>query len=169
MRPLSHFREENDMNLDGFKELFCNSKLAMPLDQAEAYIRKLRDDYPIMDKNWTINRLEYNHRMAMNTACVELANAIHKAAPWEDYREIIADYEWPFMQRVLKNYNDGRYNGQYGEKIGLADAWIMEMWLAYDEIFHRMPGVIKDTTPWKMLNSLIAQMERNTRKYRRKL
>lgn len=157
------------MNLDGFKKLFCSSKNAMPLNQAEAYICQLREDYPLMDRYWTLNRLEYNHRMAMNTACVELSNVIRKAAPWEDYREIIALYIWHCMQRVTKNCADGRYKGPYGDKIGIADARVVEMWLAYDEIFRRMPGTIQNTTPWKMLNSLLVQAESTTRKYRRKL
>lgn len=157
------------MNLDGFKEQFCNSKNAMPLDQAAAYIHRLSNDYPYMSKALTFNRLEYNHRMAMKTACTEIENAIRKASPWEDYREIIADYEWPYMQRVLKHGNNGLYDGPYGEKWGVADAWFVEMWLAYDEIFRRMPGAIPNTVPWKMFDSLIMQTERSTRKYRRKL
>lgn len=157
------------MDLNGFKELFANSKCAMSLTEAAKYVFEIRNDYPLMSKSWTYNRLEYNHRMAMNTACTELENAMLKAAPWEDYREIIADYIWPCMQRVLKHGADGRYKGPYGEKWGVADAWFLEMWLAYDEIFRRMPGSIEDITQWKMLDSLIFQAERSTRQYRRKL
>ena len=157
------------MNLDGFKELFINSKSAMPLNQAANHIHKMREDYPLVSKGWTFNRLEYNHRMATNTACVELEKAIRNAAPWEDYREIIAGYIWPCMQRVLKHCEDGRYNDVYGEKWGVNDAWFVEMWLAYDEIFRKMPGNIPDIAPWKMLDSLICQSEQRTRKFRRKL
>lgn len=157
------------MNLDGFKELFSNSKNAMPLSQAAEYICRMRDNYPLMAKGLTFNRLEYNHRLAVNTACTELIDAMRSAAPWQDYREIIADYIWPYMQKVLKHRKDGRYNGPYGEKWGVADAWFVEMWLAYDEIFRRMPGNVPDITQWKMLNGLIHEADIATRKFRRKL
>lgn len=157
------------MDLIGFKQLFMDSKQPMPLDQAAAYIRKLRNDYPLMGKSWTFNRLEYNHRLAVATACDELEETFRKAAPWEDYREIIAGYIWPCMQRVLKHLNDGRYDGPYGVKWGVADAWFVEMWLAYDLLFREMPGTIPDIAPWRMLDTLLTQTERNTRNYRRNL
>lgn len=157
------------MDLKGFKELFANSKSAMPLNQAANYICKMRENYPVMGKGWAFNRLEYNHRMAINVACAELEKAIRNAAPWEDYREIIASYIWPCAQRVLKHCEDGRYDGPYGEKWGVNDAWFVEMWLAYDEIFRKMPGNIPNITQWKMLDTLIYQTERTTRIFRRKL
>lgn len=157
------------MNLNEFKDLFVKSKDAMPLSQAAGRIREIFDTCPLIGKGWTFNRLEYNHRLAMNTACTELEDAFRGAAPWNDYREIIAEYIWPYMHRVLNHIKNGRYSGPYGEKWGVADAWIVEMWFAYDEIFRKMPGAIPDITKWKILDLLIYDVEKITRKYRRKL
>lgn len=157
------------MDLNGFKRQFTGAKNAMPLSQAADYIHHIYDEHPMLDKQTTFNRLEYNHRLAIRTACTELENLIRNAAPWVDYREIIAECIWPYMRRILVHKNDRWYDGLYGTKWGVADAWFVEMWLAYDEIFRRLPGKIPDSTPWKMLDSLVYQTERYTRNYRRKL
>lgn len=157
------------MDLTQFEKQFMEAKDPMPLNQAATYIRQLRENYPMLGKTWTFNRLEYNHRLAMQTACEELEDILRNAAPWKDYREIIAECIWPYMRRVLRHKIDGWYDGLYGTKWGIADAWFVELWLAYDEIFRRMPGKIPDTTPWRIFDSLVYQTERVTRNYRRNL
>lgn len=157
------------MDLEQFKKQFTEAKDPMPLDQAATCVRRIKENNPMLGKSWTFNRLEYNHRLAMRTACMELEDILRNAAPWEDYREKIAECIWPYMRRILSHTHDGRYEGLYGTKWGVADAWFVEMWLAYDEIFRRMPGTIPNITPWKMMDSIVYQTERVTRNYRRKL
>lgn len=157
------------MDLEGFKCRFIYAKKSMPLDQAASFIHHVFDDNPMLAKSSTFNKLEYNHRLATRTACIELEEAMRNAAPWMDYREIIAEFIWPYMRRILVHINGGWYDGLYGTKWGVADAWFVEMWLAYDGIFRRFPGKIPETTQWRMYDLIINETERCTRNYRRKL
>lgn len=158
------------MTLECFKKQFADSKCKMALNDAADYIHKMRNEtFPFLPKTGAINCHEYIHRIAQRTACEELEAAIRKASPWQDYREIFAEFEWPYMRRVLEHIMEGRYSELYGEKEGLADAWFVEMWFSYHEIFQRMPGEIPNTTPWRRFDVMITNVEVKTRRFRRKL
>lgn len=158
------------MDLNRFRKQFSCVKHAMPLAEAANYIHGLlKTEFPMLPKTGRINHGEYTRRIAQRTACMELENAIRNAAPWEDYREIIAGFEWPFMRRVTRHIAEGYYKGPYGEKWGEADAWFVDMWSAYHDVFCSMPGFIPDTREWQMYDALMADAKRKTRKFRRNL
>lgn len=157
------------MTKECFLKQFADGKKKMDLNQAANLIRRMLADYPMLPKTGHLNRLEYVHRLAQRTACMELETAMRNASPWEDYREIIADYEWGYMRRAAMHSMEDRWKGPDGKKWGMSDAWIIEMWFAYHDIYRRMPGEIPDITPWRIYDHLIWHIERKTRKYRRNL
>ena len=157
------------MDINGFKKLFADSKRPMNLSQAEMYVRKILHNLPYLPNYGPFNRHESFHRMAQRTVCMEIAERLHNASPWEDYREIMAELEWPYFQRVARHVFENKYDGPDGERWGSADAWFVEIWYAYHEIFNRMPGTIPDVAPWRMYKSIQAQVLKKTLKYRRKL
>lgn len=156
------------MDLQTFAKQFTSVKRAMPLNDAADYIRRLRKtEFPMLPKTGHINIPEYDRRLAQRAACDMLEAAFRKAAPWEDYREIIAGFEYPIMQRVCRHIAKGYYSGAYGKKWGEADAWFVDMWMAYHTVFCAMPGSIPDTGVWGMFNHLMLDAERKTRRFRR--
>lgn len=158
------------MTLEGYKKQFADSKNKMTLNDAANYVQRLlQSHYPMLPKTGIINRLEYTHRLACRTACLELIEALHAASPWEDYREIFAELEWPYMQRVVKHAMNHEWDGSCGKKIGKADALFVEMWFAYQEIFRKMPGNIPDITLWKIYNSVVRDVDQKTKIFRRNL
>lgn len=158
------------MTLECFKKQFADAKQRMSLNDAANYIHGMLDEYfPYLPKTGHINHVEYVHRLAQRTACMELEKAIRNASPWQDYREIFAELEWPYMRRVLEHLMDGRYSELYGEKEGIADAWFVELWFSIHEIFSRMPGKIPDTTPWRRYWVMIGNVNEKTKRFRRKL
>jgi len=158
------------MTLECFKKQFADTKDKLTLEEAANYVHKiLEESLPYLPKVGRINRQAHIHRIAQRTACIELENAIRNASPWQDYREIFAEFEWPYMRRVLEHLQEGRYSELYGEKEGIADAWFVEMWFSYHEIFQCMPGEIPDTTPWRRFSVMAGNVEVKMRRFRRKL
>ena len=158
------------MTLECFKKQFADAKCRLPLDDAADRIHRMKDEiFPILPKTGSVNHEGYIHRMALRTACDELEKVIRGASPWEDYREIFAELEWPYMRRVVGHIVEKRYAEEYGEKEGEADALFVELWFCYHEIFERMPGVIPDTPPWKRYYVVTANVKQTMKKYRRKL
>lgn len=158
------------MNIDDFKKQFANAKQGMTQSEAACYIRGLlQTEYPMLSKTWMINQGEYIRRLCQRTACVEIIDELEKAAPWEDYREVIARLEWPYLQRVANHSFEDIYDNDYGNEWGKADAWFMEMLLSYNDVYLRMPGKVPDETPWRIYNTLISQIFSKLKKYRRNI
>lgn len=158
------------MTLECFKKQFADAKRKMTLNDAANYIHDLLDEsFPLLPKTGHINHAEYVHRLAQRTACMELEEAIRNASPWQDYREIFAELIWPYMHRVVEHILEDRYSESYGKKEGIADAWFVEMWFSYEEIFQQMPGKIPDITPWRRYFTMTGNVASKMERFRRKL
>lgn len=157
------------MTKQSFLKQFSDCKKAMQLNEAADYIHSLQCLFPMLPKTGLINHQAYLKRLAQRTACMELEEALRNAPPWKDWRVIFAEFEWPYLQRAARNSMNRVYKGPNGQKIGEADAWIVEMWIAYHYIFERMPGQIPDTTTWRIFYQLMNHVDHDVSKYRRKL
>ena len=165
------------MDVNGYMKLFADSKESMTLNEAANYVHYLRTEechyiprVRQMFKGVYINNDETCvRRFAQITACAELEKVLRDASPWEDYREIIARLEWPYVYRVVTHLRENRYDGPNGEKWKKADAWFVMMWEAYHDIFHRMPGLTPDLSVWRNYEFTLDKAKHLTAKYRRKL
>ena len=159
------------MDINSFAALFVESKAFMPLNEAVRYIHVLgQEEYPMLPKIWKINRHEYVARLAHRSVCEEVEEAFRNASPWEDYREILAELEWPYLYRIARHSMDDIYDKEpNGIKWGEADAWFIEMWIAFHDIFLKFPGYVPDLTQWRMYNMLMRNSCKKLSKYRRNL
>lgn len=157
------------MTLEDYQKMFKGSKSEMTLTEAANYIHQLKNELPMLPKASRWNHHEYIQRLAQRTACDELEAEMRQAPTWKDYREIFASIEWPFMRKMAKHSMEDIYNGPDGKKRGEADAWIVEMWSAYHDIFLMMPGFVKDDTPWQIREHLLDMVKKKTEKFRRNL
>lgn len=158
------------MTLEGYKKQFADAKNKMTLSDSACYIQKiLENQYPFLPKTWKLNRHEYVKRLASRTACLTIIETLQNASPWEDYREIFAELEWPLMRRVVRHSIDGTWEGSCGRKAGEADAWFVEMWFAYQELFRKMPGTIPNIAAWRIYNNMIHDIDQRTKVFRRNL
>lgn len=173
-RPLSYFtgKEKRHLNIDRYAKQFVDSKVAMDLPDVLKLVRYLLDHEckPNQKLRWSAeSRSIYTKMKYVKVVCIEFEKELLNASPWEDYREILARLEWPYMHRVLSHISENRYEGPYGEKWRRADAWFVEMWTAYHILFMRMPGYIPDTAPWRMYDIVLGNARSSTAKYRREL
>lgn len=162
------------MTKEEFRKQFIQGKQFLPPDEAVGYIHSLLvNEFPMLQKTGYLNRLEYIRRLAQRTACMEIIQAIRGHSPWEDriadYREVIAMFEWGYMRRVGSHSLYDVWSGPDGKKRGEADAWFIEMWRAYYDVYLRMPGNLPDTTAWRMYDNLMIHILHKTVKYRRNL
>lgn len=158
------------MTKECFMKQFADCKKAMQLNEAADYIHLLlANTLPMLPKMGPLHHERYIRRLAQRTACMELEEAMRSAPPWKDWRVIFAEFEWPYMRRVARHSMDEVYKGPCGKKWGEADAWIVEMWVAYHTIFQLMPGGIPDITPWRIYDNLINHVLKKTARYRRNL
>ena len=162
------------MTKEEFRKQFIQGKRFLPPEQAIGYIQSLLiNEFPMLPKKGMLNRLDYVRRLAQRTACMEIVQAIRGFAPWEDriadYREVIAMFEWSYMRRVANHSYEDVWDGPDGRKWGEADAWFVEMWVAYHDIYLKMPGTLPNTTPWRIYDSLIGHIWSKSKKYRRNL
>ena len=151
------------MTKEEFRKQFIQGKQYLPPDEAVGYIYSLLvNEFPMLPKTGYLNLLEYIRRLAQRTACMEIIQAIRGHSPWEDriadYREVIAMFEFYDV-----------WSGPDGKKRGEADAWFIEMWRAYYDVYLRMPGNLPDITAWRMYNGLMIHILHKTLKYRRNL
>ena len=157
------------MTLDEYIGMFMESRMPLSTDRVIGYLHDIRDEHPFMPNCGVFNRKEANHRLYIRSACSIVEKELIKALPWSDYREVLARLEWPYMRRVANHSMNDIYNGPDGEKWGEADAWFLEMWLAYHEIFLSMPGFELNTIQWKMYDNMLKQVCKKLAKYRRRL
>ena len=159
------------MTLEKYMQQFADAKMAMSLPDAVKFVRYLLTHECDMNQKlrWgKLSRDMWIREKYIRVVCTELERELRNASPWEDYREIMARLEWPYMYRVSKHILEDRYDGPDGEKWREADAWFVEMWMAYHIVFMRMPGFIPDTTPWKIYEVALYNAARKTAKYRGK-
>ena len=145
------------MDLDSFKALFADSKDELSLSDATDIVAWLKENtFPMFSKTWRVNKDEYSRRLAQRAVCDNLIEEFESAPPWEDYREIFARLEWPYMQRALGHlFDETWYKGPYGKKRWEADGWFLNMWVAFHDVFNKMPGNLPDITPWRSYDCLM--------------
>ena len=157
------------MDLDGYKKMFVRGKEPMTLKEAAADVRHiLNNECPMLPKRGHLNKREYDRRLALRAVCEELEKAFRTAPPWKDYREIIAELEWPYMRRVAGHVYKDIYSGPDGKKLGEADVWFLDMWIAYHNVLLRMPGDIPENPQWIIYRCMMANALKKLEKYRRK-
>ena len=154
------------MTKEGFQKLCADSKKPLTLNQAADRIHALT--LPMMSKSILRDRSEYVARLAQRTACQELERLIRNASPWEDYREIVGAYIWPYIHRIARHLYNRLYEGPDGKRWLKADAWVVELLRATYCIFDQMPGgEIPDIRPWKMFQGVVNEALHKTKHYRR--
>lgn len=159
--------EGSTLTRECFLKQFANAKKPMSPSEAAEYIHRVAGWHSLIPKYK--GSMKYIHRLALMTAFSELEEAFRKASPTEDYREIIASFEWPYMRRAVQHMQDGVYDCREKRKLCEADGWIIEMWRAYHDVFRSMPGTIPDIACWRMYDHMMRQVLKKTHVFRRKL